>query len=214
MRIKLLAAAIAAASISCGAAQASTNLLVNGGFERPQGPGEFRIDPPAGNVDIIPGWTVFGNSSVAWLGAGYGAAPYEGSMYVELMGYTDTEGRYGGVSQTIATTAGSRYRLSFVIGQLGSQSPLPGVLATAGSTSASRVGSSLPWTGASLDFTATGASTLISIEGNQGTFHIGVDDVRVEELASGTPEPATWAAMIAGFGLSGAALRRRRAATA
>jgi len=34
------------------------------------------------------------------------------------------------------------------------------------------------------------------------------------ELGSATPEPATWALMIAGFGLAGAALRRRRDALA
>jgi hypothetical protein len=34
------------------------------------------------------------------------------------------------------------------------------------------------------------------------------------EFGEGVPEPATWAMMIAGFGLSGAALRRRRGVTA
>ncbi|HEY9235888.1 MAG TPA: PEPxxWA-CTERM sorting domain-containing protein [Phenylobacterium sp.] len=34
---------------------------------------------------------------------------------------------------------------------------------------------------------------------------------RVEGLSSAVPEPATWAMMIAGFGLAGATIRRRRA---
>ena len=35
-----------------------------------------------------------------------------------------------------------------------------------------------------------------------------------DATVGGVPEPATWALMIGGFGLAGAALRRRRAATA
>jgi protoheme ferro-lyase len=34
------------------------------------------------------------------------------------------------------------------------------------------------------------------------------------ELAPGVPEPASWAMLIAGFGLTGAAMRRRRAVAA
>lgn len=36
----------------------------------------------------------------------------------------------------------------------------------------------------------------------------------VQNMVAGAPEPATWAMMIGGFGLAGAALRRRRAQTA
>lgn len=207
-----VAASSAALLLAAGAAQAAT--LVNGGFERPEGAAEIRIDPPSSNVNVIPGWTVFGNSSVAWLGTGYGAAPHGGSMYVELMGYTDTQGRYGGVTQTVDTSIGAIYRLSFWIGQLGAQSPLPGVLVTAGASSGAREGSSDAWTARSFDFTAAGSTTTISIAGNQGTFHIGLDDVQLQQLTSGAPEPATWAMLVGGFGLAGATLRRRRTATA
>ena len=37
------------------------------------------------------------------------------------------------------------------------------------------------------------------------------DEVRFDGAAAGVPEPASWALMIGGFGLAGAALRRRRA---
>jgi hypothetical protein len=43
---------------------------------------------------------------------------------------------------------------------------------------------------------------------NQLFFNQGVDNVSV--TAGGVPEPASWALMIGGFGLAGAALRRRR----
>ena len=45
-------------------------------------------------------------------------------------------------------------------------------------------------------------------------FVAGTIDVTYSSLAGGVPEPAAWALLIAGFGLTGAALRRRRAAPA
>ena len=46
-------------------------------------------------------------------------------------------------------------------------------------------------------------------------YDVGLDnirfDVRAIDSGSAVPEPATWAMMIAGFGLAGAGLRRRRA---
>lgn len=41
-----------------------------------------------------------------------------------------------------------------------------------------------------------------------------LDLIRVAGLGAAVPEPTTWALMIAGFGLAGAGLRRRRAAVA
>lgn len=38
----------------------------------------------------------------------------------------------------------------------------------------------------------------------------GLDNIQLSYATLGVPEPATWAMLIAGFGLSGAALRRRR----
>ena len=57
---------------------------------------------------------------------------------------------------------------------------------------------------ASINFSGTGRSFVIS--GGQAQF--GFDDVTFN--AGAVPEPAAWALMIAGFGLVGGAMRRRR----
>ena len=51
--------------------------------------------------------------------------------------------------------------------------------------------------------------TRISISDNDESSNLGYDTIR--RAAPGVPEPATWAMMIAGFGLAGSVLRRRRA---
>jgi hypothetical protein len=40
--------------------------------------------------------------------------------------------------------------------------------------------------------------------------NVAIDNVSLGGLAGGVPEPASWAMLIAGFGLTGAAMRRRR----
>jgi hypothetical protein len=45
-------------------------------------------------------------------------------------------------------------------------------------------------------------------------YFFNAGNARLDATFNSVPEPATWAMMIAGFGLAGAALRRRRAATA
>jgi hypothetical protein len=45
-----------------------------------------------------------------------------------------------------------------------------------------------------------------------GTGQIKIDNLDLRPVTSAVPEPANWALMIGGFGLAGAALRRRRVA--
>lgn len=73
-----------------------------------------------------------------------------------------------------------------------------------------------------IDNAAT-ASASVGYDDYYGTYYLSLGtptggqwDAQTASLAVGTaavPEPATWAMMIAGFALTGAALRRRRAAT-
>lgn len=68
--------------------------------------------------------------------------------------------------------------------------------------------------GASLDYGATGAlrfgamPTGVSFTSESGVFNPGL--LTIPGSVSGVPEPGVWALMIAGFGLVGTALRRRR----
>ena len=47
---------------------------------------------------------------------------------------------------------------------------------------------------------------------NSGFFNLGVDNVSINAVGGAVPEPATWAMMIAGFGIVGASMRRRKVA--
>lgn len=44
--------------------------------------------------------------------------------------------------------------------------------------------------------------------------YVAIDNFDVDVIAGGVPEPASWAMLIAGFGLVGAGMRRRRTAVA
>ena len=91
--------------------------------------------------------------------------------------------------------------------------------------SPSFIGTYIDWTSNPSDpfasfgfrFTAGGATTLTLRLRNGGTDNIGaiLDDVSIQVIPGGViPEPATWAMLIAGFGLVGMDARRRGRAAA
>jgi hypothetical protein len=213
--------AIAAAS----AAQA--NLLVNGSFEQGThtNDGNNTETFPAGATDIT-GWTTVG-SHVSWIADPnpFGLTAQDGTLFLDLTGYT-AGAPFGGVTQTIATTPGATYQLSFQLGSFTTRwgGPPVSISASAGSTSQvfmdAATHSASTWTSEMLDFTATGTSTVITLEGSAGVNYIGLDNVDVECASSagcaggggtGAPEPATLALMGLGLGIL-AARRRRRSA--
>lgn len=59
-------------------------------------------------------------------------------------------------------------------------------------------------------FVATGSSQLITL--SSPTLYVLVAAAQVRELSGAVPEPASWAMLIAGFGLTGATMHRRRSA--
>jgi hypothetical protein len=84
---------------------------------------------------------------------------------------------------------------------------------TLGTTTAagcSIAGQYCPFENFSLAFAGTAKSVQFGGTLNQQVF----DDLTFGSLTPGIPEPGTWAMLIAGFGLVGAAARRRRAVAA
>jgi hypothetical protein len=201
------------ATLLAGGVQAA-NLIQNGSFETasdgstlPTGNGS---QLPSGNTDIAD-WTVFGGpgfDGVAWLpnSNGYGVNTPFGSYFLDLTGYNDTA-PYFGVEQTISTVAGQNYSLTFDLGVDQSSGIYNGpvsVTASAGSTSQvlgpyDPAGVGNQWGAFTLNFTASSASTLISIQGEQGDQYIGLDNVAVNGASGAVPETSSWAMMLIGF---------------
>jgi Protein of unknown function (DUF642)/PEP-CTERM motif len=216
----------------------AANLLTNGSFENtanfsPNSGNDTMIlcsaatspclyNPP-GSSTSITGWTVIGasGSELAWIGPTNpysGAASYasNGSYFLDLTGYNDGA-PYGGVSQTIATTPGSSYRLSF---DLGDDQAYNGgytsdaITASAGSTSQTFYSSTDPgtddWATQTLDFTAAGSETTISLVGAQGWAYIGLDNVIVTSTSSLSTAPEPTSLALFGTGLASLGLIRRK----
>jgi Protein of unknown function (DUF642) len=188
-------------------AQAS-NLIVNGGFESPSV--SFPWQNFAVGSSAITGWTVIADTaSVLNSNCCLPASPYEGSQYLDLTGPNDSQRRYGGVAQVVATSIGQVYELSFQQGNYFNNTPSfdagsTGILAVAGGTSENftvgAVASGSVWVRQSLTFVATSSLTTIALTGTAGNLYVGLDDVTV----SAVPEPATWLQLslgIAGLGL-------------
>ena len=98
------------------------NLLTDGSFENTtnfSNTGNDTMILQPGNSTAMPGWTVVGteDAELAWIGP---ANPYgiplmasDGSYFLDLTGYNNGAPYQRGVKQTIATTAGATYQLSF-----------------------------------------------------------------------------------------------------
>jgi Protein of unknown function (DUF642)/PEP-CTERM motif len=218
-------AGLVAATLTAGSAQA--DLIVNGSFDNTNG--TFVDNTSQGGENILPGsnpiagWTISGTSTVLWINtpntfAGIGQSPGNASpFFLDLTGTTDSA-PFASVSQTINTVAGNSYRLTFDLGSSTSWGIQDGITATAGGTSQTFTstnpggpGQANDWEIETLNFTATGSSTLISLVGDSGQSYIGLDNVDVEQTSMGAvPEPSTWAMMILGFfGVGFMAYRRR-----
>ena len=213
IRSLLLTGTLLGALAMAGSAGAA-NLIQNGGFDGPNAPdGGFQTEG-VGSL-AIPEWDVLAGN-VDWI-RGYWESSDGDGYSIDLNGVTQ-----GTIGQTIATTIGQVYRLSFDLsanpdvggatrvvllgggGPIGSES----YVFTTGPSQNSRT--SMNWSARSLTFTATSTSTLISFaSGNLDNCCWGA---AIDNVAVTVPEPATWAMLILGFGGVGAVLRRRRGA--
>ena len=169
-------------------------LIVNGGFEDAGGTFVPNVDKlmslPAGS-GVIPGWTTL-NAELIWARNDniYAQTPF-GSFFLDFTGYHDSP-PYAGVAQTITTTPGRSYRLSFHLGTYEStpiySGPIGVAVVIGGLTNSilafSPTGLGNQWSSFTADFVATNNATEVAIVGTftAGGAYIGLDEVSVVQL--------------------------------
>ena len=196
---------------------ARANLLANGSFESGGfvNQGNDTMSPAAGST-VISGWTVV-TDTTAWIGPTnpFGLHPSDGDFFLDLTNY-QTGAPFAGMTQSIATIPGAVYALSFDLGSStfwGRPDSLTASAAGASQTfAAPPTGTNNDWQHESMSFTATGATTAVTLQGATGIAYIGLDNASVDLVSlpvGAVPEPGTWALLLAGFGAMGAVARRR-----
>ena len=215
-RYRTLLPAIALAASALGMSAAHANLLSNGSFETGGfvNQGNDTMSPPAGST-VITGWTVI-TDTTAWIGPTnpFGLTASDGSFFLDLSNY-QAGAPFAGVRQTIATTPGSTYQLSFDLGGSNFWGRPDALTASAAGTSATFTtpvtGTNNDWYHESMRFVATGASTTVQLQGLAGINYIGLDNISVEfASAAPVPEPGSWAMLAAGLAPLLLMARRRR----
>jgi hypothetical protein len=198
------------------ATSAQANLLTNGSFELGGfvNQGNDTMSLGAGST-VITGWTVV-TDTTAWIGATnpFGLTASNGSFFLDLTNY-EAGAPFAGMSQTIATTPGATYSLSFDLGSSTFWGRPDSIAASAAGTSqtftAPTSGGNNDWQSVSMQFVASSASTTVLLQGASGINYIGLDNADVEFVSgpgSGTiPEPTTLA--LVSLGLAFAAVSRR-----
>lgn len=210
----VLASVILAASL---ATSAQADVLVNGNFSQgtftPDGNG---ADTLGVGSTTMTGWTVV-NGSVSWDQSGaFGITTPDSSNYLDLTSYRDAP-PYGGVEQSLTTTAHGIYQLTFLLGSASQYGIPDAITASINGVALSPVATSTltgtnNWETETYSFTATGSSTTLDLIGSFANPHyIGLADVAVVQTGvSAVPEPSTWAMMILGFaGIGFVAFRRK-----
>ena len=220
MRLARSVLCAAVLAIAAAPAAQAAELLVNGSFEdtggyAPQGWGGFTYG--SGYSLPLPGWTVnFGSVDITTPAhGGFWGPAADGANALDINGWDA-----GQISQSFNTVLGRLYTVSFDYSRNVAGAPDPATaLVSAGGVNLGVVapndassfgtGYNMKWKADGFTFVGDGSPTTLSltatVPGNGGVFF---DKVSV---TTGVPEPAAWTLMIAGFGLAGAALRRRRA---
>ena len=204
-------------------ANATTNLILNGGFEDVGDASNLIasyldngiVMYGVGGEGALPGWTVSsGNVDIVKTGLYYGPAD-SGNNALDLNGY-----EAGSIAQSFATLVGQTYDVSFAYSWNETSAPsVANAVAAAGGVSLpisvindpSYLGTeAMLWTHTGFSFMAASeTSTLTFTSTVSGFGAVALDSVSV--TVAPIPEPETYALMLAGLVLVGAAARRRKA---
>jgi len=203
--MKMIALGLAALIAFPATANAAT--FFNGSFEDGTAPGSFTTVSAGGTA--IDGWTVL-SGTVDYIGTYW--QPGNGARSLDLNG-----GSAGAIAQTFDTIQGVTYFVDFLMAGNPDGAPvLKGLeVAATGNNAAtfnfSTAGTSkgaMGWESMRYAFTATGTSTTLSFASlDSGAYGAALDGINVTAV----PEPASWAMMIGGLALVGAAMRRSKA---
>ena len=148
---------------SIGPAFASAGIVTNGGFET----GDFT------------GWTQSGNADFTGVTTGIAHSG-------DYAAYFGPDGSLGYLSQTLATTVGTRYELTFYLASDG-QTPNEFQVTFGGTTFDETNVSALPYSSMSIILTAASSSTLLQFGFRDDNGFFNLDDVSV----SAVPEPGS-----------------------
>lgn len=220
------------------AASTARNLIVNGSFETAGSTersaagwiytigAEPNYSVPGGDADMVARY-----SGADYVPLGANGTPAELSNHFIALGSNYSNASRSYAQQTFNTKLGETYDVSYDVGQLGNFSYFPFSLGTTvtykyydgrivyasveyADDSAKGYDLGSIFTHRSYSFFGTGTDVTISLMAIIRGVPVSIvfDNVVVTERgAPAVPEPATWVMMIAGFGLIGAALRRRAA---
>jgi hypothetical protein len=163
MRRRVFSALVMLTAYITSSGYATAGIVANGGFET----GDFT------------GWTLSGNTD--FVGVTTGIA--HGGDYAAYFGSDDS---LGYLSQTLATTAGTTYELSFFLASDG-QVPSEFQVTFGGATFSQNDLAFSSYTSDSLTLTATGSSTLLQFGFRDDNGFLNLDDVSVNSV----PEPTS-----------------------
>ena len=226
MKLFLRVSVVTGLFLGCAGLLLPSNLITNGSFETPTAPVGSFSNFLTGST-AITGWTVVGPEASIVSGsykAGCCTFPAgDGNQWLDLTG--DVSNRPEGVEQTVATTPGTTYKLSFWVGNIFDPSGFFGKTSTVNvflggmsgtlidtATNSSTTTGTQVWEQFNTSFKATSASTTIAfINGDPRTDNSnGLDNVVLTVGSSGTGVPEPSALSLLGIGIAGLGLLRRR----